>query len=153
MHHNHSFSLSVQSLPVAFLSYQACFALVMQFFLPEGFVARQMNVCVRCRLPIPRTWVQTTLPAFSIGQHSLAFWTCTFTKVNILFYCCFFLLQGCPSPIVVKFADTEKEKLQKKMQQMVALGGMGMNIGLGMGFPYFQHANYNAACQQVREKQ
>ena len=36
------------------------------------------------------------------------------------------------------------------MQQMVALGGMGMNIGLGMGFPYFQHANYNAACQQVR---
>lgn len=37
------------------------------------------------------------------------------------------------------------------MQQMVALGGMGMNIGLGMGFPYFQHANYNAACQQVRK--
>lgn len=36
------------------------------------------------------------------------------------------------------------------MQQMVALGGMGVNIGLGMGFPYFQHANYNAACQQVR---
>jgi len=60
------------------------------------------------------------------------------------------LFQGCPSPIVVKFADTEKEKLQKKMQQMVTLGGMGMNIGLGMGFPYFQHANYNAACQQVR---
>ena len=60
------------------------------------------------------------------------------------------VFQGCPSPIVVKFADTEKEKLQKKMQQMVALGGMGMNIGLGMGFPYFQHANYNAACQQVR---
>ena len=59
------------------------------------------------------------------------------------------VFQGCPSPIVVKFADTEKEKLQKKMQQMVALGGMGMNIGLGMGFPYFQHANYNAACQQV----
>ena len=58
--------------------------------------------------------------------------------------------KGCPSPIVVKFADTEKEKLQKKMQQMVALHGMGMNIGLGMGFPYFQHTNYNAACQQVR---
>lgn len=38
------------------------------------------------------------------------------------------------------------------MQQMVALGGMGMNIGLGMGFPYFQHANYNAACQQVRKQ-
>lgn len=37
------------------------------------------------------------------------------------------------------------------MQQMVALGGMGMNIGLGMGFPYFQHTNYNAACQQVGE--
>lgn len=36
------------------------------------------------------------------------------------------------------------------MQQMVAIGGMGMNIGLGMGFPYFQHTNYNAACQQVR---
>ena len=62
-----------------------------------------------------------------------------------------FHLQGCPSPIVVKFADTEKEKLQKKMQQMVTLGGMGVNIGLGMGFPYsFQHANYNAACQQVK---
>lgn len=57
-------------------------------------------------------------------------------------------MEGCPSPIVVKFADTEKEKLQKKMQQMVTLGGMGMNIGLGMGFPYFQHSNYNAACQQ-----
>ena len=58
-------------------------------------------------------------------------------------------LQGCPSPIVVKFADTEKEKLQKKMQQMVTLGGMGMNM-LGMGFPYFQHSNYNTACQQVK---
>ncbi|XP_078359721.1 CUGBP Elav-like family member 3-A isoform X1 [Oculina patagonica] len=62
-------------------------------------------------------------------------------------------MEGCPSPIVVKFADTEKEKLQKKMQQMVALGGMGMNIGLGMGFPYFQHANYNAACQQFLQQQ
>lgn len=59
-------------------------------------------------------------------------------------------MEGCPSPIVVKFADTEKEKLQKKMQQMVALHGMGMNLGMGigMGLPYFQHANYNAACQQ-----
>lgn len=37
---------------------------------------------------------------------------------------------------------------------MVALGGMGVNIGLGMGFPYsFQHANYNAACQQVKVNQ
>lgn len=71
---------------------------------------------------------------------------------NDILYPVFLLmcLQGCPSPIVVKFADTEKEKLQKKMQQMVTLGGMGMNIGLGMGFPYFQHSNYNAACQQVR---
>ncbi|XP_068744711.1 CUGBP Elav-like family member 3-A isoform X5 [Montipora capricornis] len=62
-------------------------------------------------------------------------------------------MEGCPSPVVVKFADTEKEKLQKKMQQMVTLGGMGMNIGLGMGFPYFQHANYNAACQQFLQQQ
>lgn len=39
------------------------------------------------------------------------------------------------------------------MQQMVALHGMGMNLGMGigMGLPYFQHANYNAACQQVRK--
>ncbi|XP_073238348.1 CUGBP Elav-like family member 3-A isoform X2 [Porites lutea] len=61
-------------------------------------------------------------------------------------------MEGCPSPIVVKFADTEKEKLQKKMQQMVTLGGMGMNM-LGMGFPYFQHSNYNTACQQFLQQQ
>lgn len=41
------------------------------------------------------------------------------------------LLQGCSSPIVVKFADTQKEKEAKKMQQMttnlwnLSLGGLG----------------------------
>ena len=31
-----------------------------------------------------------------------------------------FDLQGCSSPVVVKFADTQKEKEQKKIQQMSA---------------------------------
>jgi hypothetical protein len=48
------------------------------------------------------------------------------------------LLQGCSSPLVVKFADTQKEKEQKKLQQMNAnllasfgggTGGGGINIG------------------------
>lgn len=42
------------------------------------------------------------------------------------------MIQGCSSPLVVKFADTQKEKEAKKMQQvnsnmwnMAALSGLG----------------------------
>lgn len=42
-------------------------------------------------------------------------------------------MEGCSAPIVVKFADTQKEKEQKKMQQMQAnlwnLAAANMNIG------------------------
>lgn len=42
-------------------------------------------------------------------------------------------MDGCSAPIVVKFADTQKEKEQKKMQQMQAnlwnLAAANMNIG------------------------
>ncbi|XP_060572803.1 CUGBP Elav-like family member 2 isoform X7 [Ruditapes philippinarum] len=47
-------------------------------------------------------------------------------------------MEGCSSPLVVKFADTQKEKEQKKLQQMNAnllasfgggTGGGGINIG------------------------
>ncbi|KAL4233610.1 CUGBP Elav-like member 2 [Mactra antiquata] len=47
-------------------------------------------------------------------------------------------MEGCSSPLVVKFADTQKEKEQKKLQQMNAnllasfgggTGGGGLNIG------------------------
>lgn len=41
-------------------------------------------------------------------------------------------MDGCSAPIVVKFADTQKEKEQKKMQQMQAnlwnLATANMNI-------------------------
>ena len=41
-----------------------------------------------------------------------------------------FLVQGCSSPMVVKFADTQKEKDQKRIHQATAslwggIGGMG----------------------------
>lgn len=42
-------------------------------------------------------------------------------------------MDGCSAPIVVKFADTQKEKEQKKMQQMQAnlwnLAAANINIG------------------------
>lgn len=47
-------------------------------------------------------------------------------------------MEGCSSPLVVKFADTEREKLQKRMQSMA----------MGMAFPFGAAAVYNAAYQQ-----
>lgn len=47
--------------------------------------------------------------------------------------------------MVVKFADTEKEKLQKKMQQMATFGGMAF------GSPAFPMAYGNAITQQVKQ--
>lgn len=40
-------------------------------------------------------------------------------------------LQGCSSPLVVKFADTQKEKDQKRLQQMQAnlYNLAGVNMG------------------------
>lgn len=34
-------------------------------------------------------------------------------------------MEGCSAPLVVKFADTQKEKDQKKMQQLHAICGIG----------------------------
>ena len=43
-------------------------------------------------------------------------------------------MEGCSSPIVVKFADTQKEKEQKKVQQLQtnlwALSGIGIGSNL-----------------------
>jgi zona occludens toxin (predicted ATPase) len=58
---------------------------------------------------------------------------------------CVLLFQGCSSPVVVKFADTEKEKLQKKMQQMATFGGMA--FGSPSAFPM---AYGSAISQQVK---
>ena len=50
--------------------------------------------------------------------------------------CC--LLQGCRSPLVVKFADTQKDKEMKKLQQMNAnLLSMANIAGLGALGPQY----------------
>jgi len=55
------------------------------------------------------------------------------------------MFQGCSSPLVVKFADTQKEKEQKKLQQMNAnllasfaggTGGGGGGGGVSIGPQY-----------------
>ena len=44
-------------------------------------------------------------------------------------------MEGCSSPIVVKFADTQKEKEQKKVQQIqTGLWGLSTGGGLGQGY-------------------
>ena len=42
-------------------------------------------------------------------------------------------LQGCSSPIVVKFADSEKDKLLKRVNTMAAINGLNT--------AYFQQVN------------
>ena len=50
----------------------------------------------------------------------------------------FFFLQGCRSPLVVKFADTQKEKEMKKLQQMnTNLLSMANLAGLGALGPQY----------------
>lgn len=43
-------------------------------------------------------------------------------------------MEGCTSPLVVKFADTQKEKEQKKIQQIQAnLWNLATNINIPLG--------------------
>jgi CUG-BP- and ETR3-like factor len=54
-------------------------------------------------------------------------------------------MEGCNSPVVVKFADTEKERQQKRMRESgMAAAGMSM----GMGVPGGMFGGYGAAYQQ-----
>ncbi|XP_048578496.1 CUGBP Elav-like family member 2 isoform X5 [Nematostella vectensis] len=57
-------------------------------------------------------------------------------------------MEGCSSPLVVKFADTEKEKLQKKMQHLAAFGGMAFG-GASPGFPLAYNPALSQQLQQV----
>lgn len=44
------------------------------------------------------------------------------------------IMEGCTSPLVVKFADTQKEKEQKKIQQIQAnLWNLATNINIPLG--------------------
>ena len=69
-----------------------------------------------------------------------------------------FPLQGCSSPLVVKFADTQKEKEQKKLQQMNAnlwstIYGGGGGGGGGGGIPTNniapQYLAVSTVCDQI----
>ena len=43
-------------------------------------------------------------------------------------------MQGCSSPIVVKIADSEKEKAQKRMQSLASnMFGLGLSMQLAQG--------------------
>lgn len=57
-----------------------------------------------------------------------------------------FLFQGASSSLVVKFADTEKERQLRRMQQTAA------NMGLINPFVFNQFGAYGAAYAQVSNK-
>ena len=52
-------------------------------------------------------------------------------------HCPLLPLQGASSPLVVKVADTEREKAQKKLQRAIATQGQAIGLGsipaLGLG--------------------
>ncbi|XP_057314766.1 CUGBP Elav-like family member 2 isoform X1 [Hydractinia symbiolongicarpus] len=71
-------------------------------------------------------------------------------------------MEGCSSPVVVKVADTEKDKLQKRMQAMATnLVGLGMTMGqfgmpgtiapagIGSSTANLQQMQHNAYYQQL----
>lgn len=62
-------------------------------------------------------------------------------KVFVFIFSCFLqtltqnkIMEGCTSPLVVKFADTQKEKEQKKIQQIQAnLWNLATNMNIPLG--------------------
>ena len=63
-------------------------------------------------------------------------------SVSFLKICCAYVLQGCRLPLVVKFADTQKEKEMKKLQQVNSnllqnLASLGSASGIGNLSPQY----------------
>lgn len=65
----------------------------------------------------------------------------SFGKIFVFIFSCFLqtltqnkIMEGCTSPLVVKFADTQKEKEQKKIQQIQAnLWNLATNMNIPLG--------------------
>ena len=62
-----------------------------------------------------------------------------YQKINfVLLKSLFYFTKGCSSPIVVKFADTEKDKLLKRVNAMATIHGLNaayyQQVGLNITF-------------------